>query len=1584
MTSRHTFLMSALTLLLPVTATLAGPGDLDVTFGTEGKVISQIGSTVNYRLSCSAVRQNDGKIVVAGTVSNGTDDDFVTLRYLPDGTLDTSFGTAGKTITPIGTSHDISRKVALQADGKIIVIGQSDALGGYRLAMVRYLTNGSLDSSFGVNGKVTGAAGSRLGFVLGLVIQADGKIVVAGSTGGKFTTERYNAGGSLDTNFGMGGVVMTSISTGYSNDTVEDLALQPDGKLVAAGRADQDYAVVRYLPDGSLDTSFNGTGKVVTSVGSGYDFCGAVTVQGDGKILLAGSSAMGSQYDFSLVRYSAAGSLDATFGTAGKAVISFGSEDDGPHAVSVLSSGKILVFGASEQSWGDFGFIQPDFAIARLNANGSLDTSFGIAGKVTTPVRLGLSDDFGYALMIQPDGGIVAAGTTLDGVALVRYEGDPLPPPLPPPGLTAPGTKTAPGSIVTTLTPTLTWKAVSKATGYSLRVTHVSSGQVVVTEDSLGAVTSYVLPPDILLPSAAYSWTVSTRNAGGTGPASAPFYFTVAESVPVPARLTALSPGTATQPGAVISTLTPTFLWKPLAGTLGHALHIMDMGTGGVAFSSDALGTAGAFILPAGSLQPGKAYSWTIRARNAVGWGSSSPLFYFQTKSDVVTLPPPSLAAPGAASAPGSVIANLSPAFTWKAVTGATGYGLYIADVATNQLVYDRDDLPTATTLALPSGILQWGRAYRWNMRTKGSLGWGGFSPRFFFQTKSDFTKPGITTISPAVLLGSDAAQPVLIEGTGFRAGAQVLLSWTGKSDYLVPAAQTALESATRLRISIKTTKTADTWMAKVRNTDLKVSDPVSFQVIAPAASSLAAPSASPPAGAYTQPVRVSLSQSQSTSIRYTLDGLLPDAFSRLYSGTPLLLGAAPAVTLRAQAVNGTSPPSAELSARYTFNLPVLSLPGSKAALSGSEGSFFYYKLTVPAGLAQIVLTTSSGTGDCDLYAARGRLPTTTDYDWSSRQLGMAAESLTLASPVPGTYHVMLHGRAAYSGVTLATAQTKATGTTAVPTLSHAAGQHSAPISLTVACADSGAQIYYYPGTGDPISLGRRLLAGERIDIAQNTTVSVRSWLQGKAPSAVVTAAFTIQQAAKEILWEPVNAGNGISYKDSVFSVETAQATKDKPVEQEFYFDVPADPAPGTAASELRFPVAVTFTKNSYAGTSEIFLNRGNTASAAKYLVKVENLPAKDDMEMREFRATHVLGTVVGGKGVFLIPGARYYGMVRAGGSPDVDATSGSHASAVAKLRITLELHECRLLKAPSDSSNVLAGQAKTWVIIHGRDSKAENNDFRTMADALHLHGPAEQIGQVLRLDWSSMSKPRGDWLASSGDSLDEAIYTPGIGKRLSSLLSQWQMPNATTSVIGHSWGSYAAFEYGKSGKAARIVALDPATLGTGDYEETKVNFSSSATRSWAFFTDGGLFGSSLLTGTAHEGFVLRPTPSAPSSAVYLSAAYREWSLKAHTAPVQFFTHLLRSNYEPGYPTAQTEVTDYFRLSRLDLQTDPAYWKSRAFWRRNLFGSRYSAYPFEAELDVTLDDHGFDEATPLTLRYFDLISGNETTRPTPP
>ncbi len=351
-------------------------GSLDTTFDTDGKL-----STGIIGKGSSVVWQADGKIVAAGdSFTSPTLNDFAVVRYNANGTPDTSFGLGGKSTLDFG-SNDHGESVALQSDGKILVAGYTGDFNNADFALARYNIDGSLDASFAIDGKLTTDFGAHEE-AHSIAVQLDGKILVAGYTWDVMTPKpedfaiaRYNLDGSLDSSFDGDGKLITNLGNG---DVIFGIKIQLNGKILAAGRWGNDFGLVRYNTDGSLDTSFNADGKVLTDFGSTTDWGYSVTTQDDGKILVAGMSAGYDGYscDFALVRYNTDGSLDTTFDGDGKLTTNFetGSQlfGDWAYSVTVQPDGKIVAVGRAGTVNGQY-----DFALARYSPDGSLDTSFG-------------------------------------------------------------------------------------------------------------------------------------------------------------------------------------------------------------------------------------------------------------------------------------------------------------------------------------------------------------------------------------------------------------------------------------------------------------------------------------------------------------------------------------------------------------------------------------------------------------------------------------------------------------------------------------------------------------------------------------------------------------------------------------------------------------------------------------------------------------------------------------------------------------------------------------------------------------------------------------------------------------------------------------------------------------------------------------------------------------------------------------------------------------------------------------------------------------------------------------------------------
>jgi len=377
----------------------AADGDLDTSFDTDGIQTTSIGSVQD--IAYSVAIQSDGKIVAAGYSHNGSNNDFAVVRYSTDGSLDTTFGTAGKVITAIGSGTDVANYVVVQSDGKIVAAGYSHNGSNVDFAVVRYNTDGSLDTSFGTGGKVTTAVGSSNDTGRSVVMQSDGKIIVVGSsenlTDTDFAVVRYNTNGSLDTTFSGDGKVTTAIGSG--NDGANSVVLQSDGKIVVAGVSFETFevfAVVRYTSTGSEDATFSGDGKVTTAVGSSQDQARSVVLQSDGKIVAAGFSDNGSNYDFAVVRYNSDGSLDTTFSGDGIVTTAVGAGSDYGYSVAMQSDGKIVAAGYS------YSGTKYDFAVVRYTISVSSLSWVG-AQSISCPApNPWVKEKLGFASNVKP------------------------------------------------------------------------------------------------------------------------------------------------------------------------------------------------------------------------------------------------------------------------------------------------------------------------------------------------------------------------------------------------------------------------------------------------------------------------------------------------------------------------------------------------------------------------------------------------------------------------------------------------------------------------------------------------------------------------------------------------------------------------------------------------------------------------------------------------------------------------------------------------------------------------------------------------------------------------------------------------------------------------------------------------------------------------------------------------------------------------------------------------------------------------------------------------------------------------------
>ena len=401
------------------------PGSLDNTFGNKGILIESVGKGSDYGKAVSL--NKDGKIILAGYSHNGTNYDFVLAQFKENGTFDSSFGINGFTTVAIGSDNDYAYTLALQPDGKILMAGASKNVSDYDFSLARFNFNGSLDTSFSKDGKLTLSFGSMDDVAYSIAVQADNKIVAAGLTktsiGESFALARFLSNGTIDTSFSNDGKLTTSFGTNFIDEGIS-MAIQKDNKILVGGNTGPSsisyFGLVRYLSNGSLDTAFSNDGLLTTDFGN-KAYLRAIAIQSDGKIVASGTVFNGVTYDFGLVRYNKNGSIDNSFDNDGKIItsISDGEGTDGAYAIVIQTDGRIILAGDAQVGNGF------QIGMIRYNKNGSVDTDFGTDGIVRTNVYG--KNDKPYSIALQSDGKIILGGYTYNGtdydLVLARYIG---------------------------------------------------------------------------------------------------------------------------------------------------------------------------------------------------------------------------------------------------------------------------------------------------------------------------------------------------------------------------------------------------------------------------------------------------------------------------------------------------------------------------------------------------------------------------------------------------------------------------------------------------------------------------------------------------------------------------------------------------------------------------------------------------------------------------------------------------------------------------------------------------------------------------------------------------------------------------------------------------------------------------------------------------------------------------------------------------------------------------------------------------------------------------------------------------------
>lgn len=385
-------LLITIWILIFASAIFANPGDLDTTFGvTGGYRVPDFLGLQTYETVNDVIVQSDGKIIIAGSVTPTVNlTDFLVARYNADGTLDTTFSGDGIFTLDFGGADEV-HAIALQSDGKIVAVGEWGSSGSN--LVFRLLSNGSLDTTFGGG---TGRVQVVAGKAISVAIQPDDKIVVGGYTSlNEATICRLNTNSSLDTTFDTDGV-----ATYPQAIRANDIAIQPNGRIVFTGSSGGDTATARILANGALDSSFNSGGVVITPIYSANNEGDAVLIQADGKILVAG----GGDDDASLIRYNSNGSLDSTFDGDGIRLHLINPNGDNFYNdLAQQPDGKILALGTI--TYGVTALVRDSFTLSRFNADGSFDVSFDANGFAESQWC-----EYATAMFLHTDGKIAAVG----------------------------------------------------------------------------------------------------------------------------------------------------------------------------------------------------------------------------------------------------------------------------------------------------------------------------------------------------------------------------------------------------------------------------------------------------------------------------------------------------------------------------------------------------------------------------------------------------------------------------------------------------------------------------------------------------------------------------------------------------------------------------------------------------------------------------------------------------------------------------------------------------------------------------------------------------------------------------------------------------------------------------------------------------------------------------------------------------------------------------------------------------------------------------------------------------------------------
>lgn len=412
----------------PTGAAIPVAGGFDPEFGSQGKVVTEVGPRDAY--ARAMIVQADGRIVVAGRSERAPQQsiyDLALVRYLSDGRLDPLFGNGGIATVALGNFDVQVNALVAQADGSLVVGGAvKQRPNAYDWCVLRILPNGAPDLQFGENGRAItnlGSGNNESASCTAVAVQPGGRIIAAGNAkvGGRnyMSVVGYTPEGRLDNTFGQGGRVQLALGDG--DGYASALTVASDGAFHVAGNAKvsgQDNLVVtRFRAEGVLDKDFARDGAAVMPIGSLHAAARAITILPDGKVVAAGYAFQGEQLQLALVRFQSNGRMDETFASGGTQITPLGVTGPMAFAVAPLPRGKILVGLTAVRDK------QNRFFLACFNGDGTIDRSFGEAGLVMLPV--GGRQESAVAMSVQPGRGVILGGTSLqndrNSFAVVKY-----------------------------------------------------------------------------------------------------------------------------------------------------------------------------------------------------------------------------------------------------------------------------------------------------------------------------------------------------------------------------------------------------------------------------------------------------------------------------------------------------------------------------------------------------------------------------------------------------------------------------------------------------------------------------------------------------------------------------------------------------------------------------------------------------------------------------------------------------------------------------------------------------------------------------------------------------------------------------------------------------------------------------------------------------------------------------------------------------------------------------------------------------------------------------------------------------------